>query len=67
MMLQAEELGLGSVWVCAFDPAVLIQEFDLPENIVPSSVLPVGYKPDNAQPSPMHAMRKPLTETVRYL
>ena len=67
MMLQAEELGLGTVWVCFFDPAAVAREFELPENIVPSSMLMVGYRADNAQPSPMHAQRNPVEETVRVV
>ena len=67
MMLQAEELGLGSVWVCVFDPVAIAAEFNLPDNLVPSSLLPLGYAADDAEPAPMHAQRNPLTETVRYL
>ena len=43
MMLQATELGLGTVWVCYFDPDVLRQEFDLPANLEPVNILVVGY------------------------
>ncbi len=67
MMLQAEELGLGTVWVCYFDPEAVIKEFNLPENLVPSSILPIGYPADDAEPAPFHAQRKPLTETVDYI
>ena len=31
MMLQATELGLGTVWVCYFKPDVIKKEFELPE------------------------------------
>ena len=31
MMLQATELGLGTVWVCYFKPDVLREEFQLPD------------------------------------
>jgi nitroreductase len=67
MMLQAEELGLGTVWVCFYDPAAIITEFELPEDIVPSSILMVGYKAEDAQPSDRHSVRKPLEETVRFV
>ena len=33
MMLEATELGLGSVWICFFKPDVLREEFSLPEHI----------------------------------
>ena len=32
MMLEATELGLGSVWICFFKPDVLREEFSLPEH-----------------------------------
>lgn len=67
MMLQAEELGLGTVWVGVFDPEDLRREFDLPEHLVPSAVLPLGYPAPDAMPAPMHGTRKPLSETVRYV
>ena len=46
MMLEATDLGLGSVWVCYFKPDVLKKEFDLPENLEPINILAVGYPAD---------------------
>lgn len=46
MMLEAADLGLGSVWVCYFKPDVLKKEFDLPENLEPINILAVGYPAD---------------------
>ena len=43
MMMQATELGLGTCWVCHFDPAVACEQFDLPEGVRPISMLTVGY------------------------
>ena len=67
MMLEAEERGLGSVWVGYFDPAAVSKEFALPDNLVPSSILPVGYRADGVKPNVQHGDRKPLSETVRYV
>ncbi len=67
MMLEAAELGLGSTWVCYYDPEAIIREFALPENIIPSSLLPLGYAADGAEPAPMHAQRKPLNDIVRFI
>lgn len=50
MMLEAEDLGLGSVWVLLFDPDKVAKAFDLPENIRPHCLLPVGYPSQNARP-----------------
>ena len=43
MMLEATELGLGSVWICFFKPDVLREEFSLPEHLEPVNILAVGY------------------------
>jgi nitroreductase len=66
MMLQAQELGLGTTWVGVFDPEAVRREFSLPDNIVPSCFLPIGYPAADAAPSPFHASRKALSETVKY-
>lgn len=43
MMLAAQSLGLGSVWICQFKPEVLRKEFKIPEELVPVNVLAIGY------------------------
>ena len=45
VMLQATELGLGSVWICYFKPDVISREFGLPDNLdlVRNCTLP-GYQ-----------------------
>lgn len=67
MMLQAEELGLGTCWVCVFDPVAVAAEFGLPGNLVPSSLMPIGYAAGDAEPAPRHFERKPLADTVRFV
>lgn len=67
MMLQATELGLGSLWVCYFDPDIIRQEFSLPDNIIPINLLLLGYADGTAKSPDRHAqVRKPLNETVFY-
>ena len=46
MMMQATELGLGTCWVCMFDPEIARKEFNMPEGILPVSMLTVGYPAD---------------------
>ena len=41
--------------------------FNLPENIKPVCLLPVGYPSDKAAPSPRHSETKSLEELVTYL
>jgi nitroreductase len=67
MMLQATELGLASVWICYFNPAVLREEFNLPENVEPVNILAIGYAAGEAPSPDRHdKARKPLEATVHY-
>jgi len=67
MMLQATELGLGTLWACWFKSEILKAEFNIPENLVPVNLLGIGYADCEAAPLERHdKMRKPLSETVTY-
>jgi len=66
MMLEATNVGLGSIWIEMFDKKLLKQEFSLDENIEPICLIPIGYKEDNYSFSPMHSIRKDLNEIVEY-
>lgn len=67
MMFEAEELELGNVWVCHFNPESVVEEFNLPANIIPSSILTVGYAHETYKPSPMHGDRCPEEEIVTFV
>lgn len=43
MTLMANELDLGTCWVCNFDVALCKQALQLPEHIEPLVILPIGY------------------------
>lgn len=62
LILAAANLGLGTCWTAAFDPAAARQAFGLPQGVEPIALTPLGYPADH--PSPKE--RKPLTELVRY-
>lgn len=67
MMLQATDLGLGTLWVCYFDPEVVRKEFNLPETIEPINILAIGYAAgEPASPERHEKARKPLEHTVYY-
>ena len=57
LMLAAEDLGLGTCWVMHFDPAKVIELFNLPEHIVPVALLPLGYPAEDAKPAKLHTER----------
>ena len=68
MMLEAWELGIGSVWIRYFDPAEIINEFHLPNNIKPICLLSIGYPADDCIPyAPWHNVTKELDEMVEIL
>jgi nitroreductase len=62
ILLAAANLGLGTCWVGAFNPAAAREFFKLPEEIEPVALTPLGYPADTLRPKE----RKPLTELVRY-
>ena len=67
MMLQATELGLGSVWICYFKQDVIRSEFGLPEELEPVNILAVGYSDEEAADPERHVqMRIPMEELVSY-
>ena len=64
MMLQATELGLGSVWVCYFNPDILCREFELPEHLEPINI---GYSnAGTADTSRFDRQRIALSQLVTY-
>ena len=67
MMLEATDLGLGSCWVCRFDPDEVSKALYLPENIVITSLLPVGYSAEDAKPSDRHLKYRDQNEIVEIL
>jgi nitroreductase len=67
MMMEATELGLGTLWICYFKPDVLTKEFNIPNHMEPVNILAVGYpKGQIASPHRHDKARKPMQETVFY-
>lgn len=67
MMLEATELGLGSVWICYFKPDVLREEFQLPEHLEPINILAIGYGNDTpADPERHSSARISINELVSF-
>jgi nitroreductase len=67
MMLEATELGLGTVWICYFKPDVIRKEFALPDNLEPINILAAGYSDEQpASPERHLNQRIPLNDLVSY-
>lgn len=62
MALEAENLGLGTCIVGAYDPAIAVDRFNIPDNMVPYQFLMLGHPAEG--PSPRHNERRPLSEIV---
>ncbi len=67
MMLEAWNLGIGSLWVRGYDKNVISQAFNLPANYEPIAIMPLGYPSEKSAPHKIHYDRKPLSETVSFL
>ncbi len=66
MMLKATDIGVDNIWIELFDSEVLRKEFDIPDNLVPVCLLPIGYKSKLCPPSPFHNIRKDIEKLVEY-
>ena len=64
LMLAAENEGLATLWVGSFDPAQLKTILPGTEGYDLVAMINVGYPSPASQPSPMHAIRKPLGKFV---
>lgn len=67
MMMEATSLGVGSCWVLRFNKELAKIQFDLPTDVEPVCLLPLGYPSAKSKPSERHEDRKPIEETVKYL
>lgn len=63
MMLVAHELGLGTVWVGAFNEFEVFEALDLPHHLRPIALVPVGYPAQVPKPTP----RAPIRDVVEYV
>jgi nitroreductase len=63
LILAATALGLGTCWVCAFDAQQVHSALELPDNLEPIVLIPLGYPGDG--PVPLKK-RKSLDEIVTW-
>lgn len=62
MVLQATESGLGSCWVCNFNPDSCKKALNLPANIEPLVIVPLGFPNETAR----EKIRKPLNGILHW-
>lgn len=67
LILEATNIGVDNIWVEMFNKDILVNEFNIPENLVPVCLIPIGYRSDSCIPGPMHNIRKSLDELVEYI
>jgi nitroreductase len=66
LVLAAADLGLGTCWIAAFDPAAAREVLAIPDEAEPRLFTALGFPADTPDASPRHVERKPLEELVRY-
>ena len=64
MMMEATDLGLGSIWVMYWNPQMMKAEFHIPESYEPVALLIVGYIDEQFEPHKEHFIRKELEEII---
>jgi len=62
LLLAACGLGLGACWVGLFSKEQVSKALNLPKNVRPMAIIPVGHTKSKTKPTP----RKPLEEIVFY-
>jgi nitroreductase len=64
LLLVAEEEDLGGCWVGAFDEEKIEKILNLPENLLPVAIVPVGF-PEKIPPSPPRKEKEKLIEILK--
>lgn len=64
MLLEATELGLGSIWVMYWDPQKVKAAFELEEDLEPVALLIAGYRSEKAKPRAGHLSRKAKEDII---
>lgn len=63
LMLAATEAGLGTCWICHFNADKCAEIFNLPSNLEPMAMIPIGYPIEGAIPV---KKRKSMDEQVSW-
>lgn len=60
--LAATDAGLGTCWICNFDKEKITKKLNIPSNIEPIAIIPIGYPIDNAPAK----NRKELEQIIKW-
>lgn len=66
MILAAENEGIGTCWISAFDNKILREALELADNEVVYSITPLGY-PNEGFHKKREKIRKPIDEVVKFI
>jgi len=61
LMLLAFEQGLGSVWVGKFEEKEVAKILDLPKNLRPVAIIPIGYPTEKPEAPPRVSKKEAIT------
>lgn len=64
MMMEATELGLGTLWARGYDSQKIYDAFPQIKDLELVCLLDIGYPAEDPSPSERHFMRKELSETT---
>jgi len=63
LLLAAHDLGLGTCWIAAFDPAAARDVLKLSAGLEPVAFTPLGYPADKWKPK----KRRPASELIQHM
>ena len=66
IMFQVADMGHGTTWIAHFDPAKVRAAYNLPDNIIPVAIFPIGYPHSDCVPAPGHTKRSDVSELTIY-
>ncbi len=66
MMLEAQDLRLGTTWIGSFDPQKITETYSVPQNLIPVAILPIGYPSEESSPGKLHFQRKETSDFVYW-
>jgi len=66
LTLSATDNGLATCWVCKFDAMKCSGLLELPSNITPIALIPIGFPAEAANPDRHKEKRKPLNDIVYW-